>query len=170
MKEIDIVAKKELRKWLDDGGTIDDFISNKYGEHLEKATSLAIELMEEDFLKKDRKEIANWTKRFKIKIFDNLLIEERNKAKADFRKMIEGEISKCKGYGIRKGKVNTLIVLEELLVKLGTNHSPEDNSKRGSGSYSSGVCICGHEFMLHSLSNKECSRCALCRKFEEEKK
>ncbi len=48
-----------------------------------------IELMEEDFLKKDRKEINNWVKKMHIKSWDNLLIKEKEKQTADFQKMIE---------------------------------------------------------------------------------
>ena len=69
--------------------------------------------------KKHRKE----AKRLNIKPLGDGNWDDTIESEAELRilqevcKEIEKEIDKCKGYGIKKGKVNILIVLEELLKK-----------------------------------------------------
>lgn len=83
------VLKDVLNKHLEKPYLLRNWSFGELRRLSETTISRTIELMKEHFRSLNVKEINNWVKIMKIKSWDNLLIETKEKQKAEFKKMIE---------------------------------------------------------------------------------
>ena len=186
LKEINAESRRELKKWINEGGRIDEYISEKYGSHVKKAISRTIELMQEQ-VGEQKTEFGNQT-RMRDKSIEEYCMEIFNlkqkvkEQKADFQKMIEDlSLTFQQGFDEKMGRFilypsEWKEYKDKILAKLGDDNNlqsglesvkeiesvPEDTpeEKTGATELSSGVCICG-KTGVHT-----CNRL----KFEEAKK
>ncbi len=154
-KKIQSQVLKEKFKYLFLKKVREEHRSNHFSyDDVDSLISRTIELMEEKFRSKNVKEINNWVKIMKIKSWDNLLIETKEKQKAEFKKMIQDlenpypkdifEWNNKEKLDFSRGRFNRhcFEIVENmrekllLLSKLGDNHSSQSvvnpsNSQRG---------------------------------------
>ena len=103
LKEINAESRRELKKWINEGGRIDEYVLEKYGSHVKKAISRTIELMEE--------QNNHLHSTLHCKLCKSMSVSRIDEQKADFRKMIES----CETFSTKANWIKK----KELLTKLG---------------------------------------------------